>query len=82
MAIKDIDRLLGGFRRFQQAYYGGRREPVDLLVREGQAPKVMGVACCESRVEPAIITECDPGDLFIASARSNGHSPASACGGG
>jgi carbonic anhydrase len=63
--MKDVDELVAGFRRFQSAYYGERRELVERLVRHGQAPKVMVVACCDSRVDPAIITDCDPGDLFV-----------------
>jgi len=63
--MKDIDDLVAGFRRFQSAYYGERRELVERLVRQGQAPKVMVVACCDSRVDPAIVTDCDPGDLFV-----------------
>jgi carbonic anhydrase len=63
--MKDINDLAAGFRRFQSAYYGERRELVERLARHGQAPKVMVVACCDSRVDPAIVTDCDPGDLFV-----------------
>jgi carbonic anhydrase len=63
--MKGIEDLVAGFRRFQSAYYGERRELVERLVRQGQTPKVMVVACCDSRVDPAIVTDCDPGDLFV-----------------
>jgi carbonic anhydrase len=63
--MKGIDDLVAGFRRFQSAYYGERRELVERLVRQGQTPKVMVVACCDARVDPAIVTDCDPGDLFV-----------------
>ena len=32
----------------------------------GQQPQVMVVSCCDSRVDPALILQCDPGDLFVA----------------
>jgi carbonic anhydrase len=63
--MQGIDDLIAGFRRFQSAYYGEQRELVERLVRQGQTPKMMVVACCDSRVDPAIVTDCDPGDLFV-----------------
>ena len=27
--------------------------------------KTMVVSCCDSRVDPALILQCDPGDLFV-----------------
>jgi carbonic anhydrase len=63
--MQGIDDLITGFRRFQSAYYGEERELVDRLVKQGQTPKIMVVACCDSRVDPAIVTDCDPGDLFV-----------------
>jgi carbonic anhydrase len=63
--MQGIDELVAGFRRFQSAYYGQRHDLVERLARHGQAPKVMVVACCDSRVDPAIVTDCDPGDLFV-----------------
>jgi len=38
---------------------------MDYLSRHGQQPKIMVVACCDSRVDPALILQCDPGDLFV-----------------
>ncbi|KAI9326053.1 putative carbonic anhydrase [Zopfochytrium polystomum] len=29
------------------------------------SPKMLLIACCDSRVDPAIISDCDPGDLFV-----------------
>ncbi|MFT7234619.1 MAG: carbonic anhydrase [Methylophagaceae bacterium] len=34
-------------------------------MKEGQPAKTLMIACCDSRVDPAILTDCDPGDLFI-----------------
>jgi carbonic anhydrase len=63
--MKNVEDLVTGFRRFRSAYYGERRDLVERLVRQGQAPKVMVVACSDSRVDPDIVTDCDPGDLFV-----------------
>jgi carbonic anhydrase len=63
--MKGIDDLVAGFRRFQSAYYGERRELFERLAQQGQSPKIMVIACCDARVDPAIVTDCDPGDLFV-----------------
>lgn len=30
-----------------------------------QSPKVMVIACCDSRVDPALLMGAGPGDMFI-----------------
>jgi carbonic anhydrase len=30
-----------------------------------QSPDTILIGCCDSRVDPAIITDCDPGDIFV-----------------
>jgi carbonic anhydrase len=38
---------------------------METLSLQGQKPEIMVVACCDSRVDPALILQCDPGDLFV-----------------
>jgi carbonic anhydrase len=63
--MKDIEDLVSGFRRFQQRYFGEQRELYQRLARGGQRPRLMVIGCCDSRVDPALITDCDPGDMFV-----------------
>jgi len=63
--MKDIEDLVSGFRRFQQRYFGDQRELYERLARGGQSPRIMVIGCCDSRVDPALITDCDPGDMFV-----------------
>jgi carbonic anhydrase len=63
--MEDIDDLIDGFGRFRSHYFGAERKLYQRLAREGQSPRVMVVGCCDARVDPAIVTDCDPGDLFV-----------------
>lgn len=60
-----IDRLVAGFRGFHALYYEQRPERIRDLVEVGQNPKVLMIACSDSRVDPAIVTNAEPGELFI-----------------
>jgi carbonic anhydrase len=62
--MSHIDRLIEGFGRFRQSYFGDDRKLYDRLKQQGQTTKTIIVGCCDSRVDPAIITDCNPGDLF------------------
>lgn len=62
--MQDIAKFIKGFMRFQQNYFCDE----DALFAEllaGQNPKALVVACSDSRVDPAIITDCAPGDIFV-----------------
>ncbi len=63
--MKNINELVSGFERFQQRYFTTDRELYERFTRQGQSPRVMIIACCDSRVDPAIITDSNPGDLFV-----------------
>lgn len=56
--------LIEGYKRFRAQYYE-RSSIYKTLVDYGQQPKVLIVACCDSRVDPAIVMGCEPGDLFV-----------------
>lgn len=62
--MNHIDKLVDGFKRFKESRFTEKRALFDQLA-QGQHPKTLIVGCCDSRVDPAIITDCDPGDLFI-----------------
>lgn len=63
--MNHIEKLVDGFKRFHSHYYEENRALPDCLAKRGQSPKTIVVGCCDSRVDPAIITDCGPGDLFI-----------------
>lgn len=59
-----IFRLTSGFRRFQHRWYHPE-EPLFESLRNGQHPLALVIACCDSRVDPVLLTDCRPGDLFV-----------------
>ena len=60
-----IEQLIAGYHRFRSGYYEANRERLTDLARLGQSPKIAVVACCDSRVDPAVITDSTPGELFV-----------------
>ena len=60
-----IEQLIAGYRRFRGGYFEANRERLTDLARVGQSPKIAVVACCDSRVDPAVITDSTPGELFV-----------------
>jgi carbonic anhydrase len=63
--MRDVSKFLSGFRRFQQNYLGKQHDLFDGLVQQGQHPRALMIACCDSRCDPALLTDCDPGDMFV-----------------
>lgn len=62
MAFKN---LVNGFRVFKANYIAGNSaELFEKLVTEGQSPETLVIACSDSRIDPAILTQSKPGDLF------------------
>ncbi len=60
-----VDKLLNGYRQFRDGPYEHSRSLIEDLVARGQHPEVAVVACSDSRVDPAILFQADPGDLFV-----------------
>ena len=61
--MKDIERFITGFRSFRKDYFGPENPHFESL-KHGQNPKTMIIGCSDSRVDPAILTNCAPGDIF------------------
>jgi carbonic anhydrase len=62
--MADVSELLAGYRRFRQSGWRQQRERWAEL-NEGQSPKVMVIACSDSRVDPAQIFDTSPGEIFV-----------------
>jgi len=61
-----IERLIQGYEYFYQQYFSSDKSSLyKELVEKGQAPKIMVIACSDSRVDPALILNAAPGEIFI-----------------
>jgi len=61
---KEIDYAIKGYHKFYQKYFDGDNQIFGDL-KDGQNPKILVIACSDSRVDPAIIMDSKPGDLFV-----------------
>ncbi|HEV2569487.1 carbonic anhydrase [Sphingomonas sp.] len=59
-----FDSLIAGYRRFRETGWRQQRERWAEL-KEGQAPRVMVIACSDSRVDPSQIFDTSPGEMFV-----------------
>ncbi|MGV1951964.1 carbonic anhydrase [Agrobacterium vitis] len=57
--------LLAGYSNFMNGRYSDERDRYRALAEQGQNPKTMVVACCDSRSAPETIFDCGPGELFV-----------------
>ena len=62
--MTDTDALLNGFRKFRENLYGKNPKQYRDLLSKGQSPHFAVVACADSRVDPAIAFQTEPGDIF------------------
>ena len=60
----EFEHLIAGYRRFRETGWARRRDRWAQL-REGQQPEVMIIACSDSRVDPSMIFDVDPGEVFV-----------------
>jgi carbonic anhydrase len=56
--------LVRGYHRFRDREWEDERDRWSELA-EGQSPKVMVIACSDSRVDPATIFDARPGEMFV-----------------
>lgn len=60
-----LDKLFAGIKSFQQRFYAQDPSRMQDLVERGQQPKVLLISCSDSRVDPALLTDAAPGELFV-----------------
>jgi carbonic anhydrase len=58
------DKLLEGYRRFKRGYFSENKEKIRELAKN-QTPSYVLITCCDARLEPSLIFDTEPGDLFV-----------------
>ncbi|HWE53254.1 MAG TPA: carbonic anhydrase [Bryobacteraceae bacterium] len=59
-----LDKLLEGVSRFQKDVYPGHSDLFERLAL-GQRPDALFITCADSRIDPCLLTQTKPGELFI-----------------
>jgi carbonic anhydrase len=62
--MEELEKFVNGFSLFQQQYFSEPQTLYDSL-RDGQRPSTLLIGCCDSRVDPMLLTGSDPGDMFV-----------------
>src|SRR3954471_10264101 len=59
-----VDRILRGLSQFQKDVYPRHRDLFQRLAL-GQRPQALFITCADSRIDPSLLTQSKPGELFI-----------------
>lgn len=59
-----MQKLIKGIHKFQSEVFSSQVELFKRL-EKGQDPQVLFITCSDSRINPNLITQTEPGDLFI-----------------
>ncbi len=60
-----MQRLIEGVHKFRSGEFGSYRKLFRKLSQEGQNPHTLFITCSDSRVLAELITQSQPGDLFV-----------------
>jgi carbonic anhydrase len=75
-----MQQLIEGVHRFRNDEFGNYRSLFQRLSREGQNPHTLFITCSDSRVLAELITQSQPGDLFVVKNIGNIVPPAAVTG--
>src|SRR6267143_268935 len=59
-----VEKFLGGISRFQKHVYPKHQDLFERLAM-GQRPEALFITCADSRIDPCLLTQTKPGELFI-----------------
>jgi carbonic anhydrase len=60
-----MDRIIKGIHNFRQEVFPSQKERFERLAAKKQEPMALFITCSDSRMNPNLITQTDPGDLFL-----------------
>ncbi|OFE12547.1 hypothetical protein PHACT_04855 [Pseudohongiella acticola] len=58
------EKLLEGYKRFKAGYFAQNKDRLRALAQD-QRPSYVLITCCDARLEPSLIFDTEPGDLFV-----------------
>jgi carbonic anhydrase len=61
---QSIRKLVDGIHEFHDSVFGPQRDLFERLI-QGQTPDALFITCSDSRINPNLVTQTAPGDLFI-----------------
>ena len=64
MEIK-IKKLTEGYDRFRKFQLQRPDSKYNRILQQAQNPLALVVTCCDARIDPVMIFDCSPGDLFV-----------------
>ena len=76
-----MQKLVQGIHHFQDNLFSSQRELFERLA-QGQHPDALFITCSDSRINPNLITQTEPGELFILRNAGNIIPPHGAANGG
>jgi Carbonic anhydrase len=76
-----MKKLITGLHHFQSNVFESQKELFERLA-EGQAPEALFITCSDSRINPNLITQTNPGDIFVLRNAGNIIPPYGASNGG
>lgn len=59
-----MKNLLPGLRKFSETVFPGHQEHFESLA-QGQKPHTLMITCSDSRIDPNLVTQTKPGELFV-----------------
>ena len=59
-----MQKLIHGLHHFKNELFASKKELFEHLAK-GQKPEALFITCSDSRILPHLITQADPGDLFL-----------------
>ena len=59
-----MQKIVNGYLRFKESGFEERKDLFEKLSKS-QNPEILFITCSDSRIDPSLITQTEPGDLFV-----------------
>lgn len=60
-----MKQIVRGVRQFQNKVYAAQKDFFEMLAAKQQTPQALFITCSDSRVDPNLLTQTEPGTLFL-----------------